>query len=104
MGIKDWFFSLVGRQGGSQIKIDEYCDRLQKEVYVKNLAVQSAINLIANSLSLSEFETYEKGKKIKEENYYLFNVEPNLNKSSSKFWREVIRNLIFDNECLVIQV
>lgn len=104
MGIKDWVLSLVGRGGRQEIKLDEYCGRLQSELYVKNLAVQSAINLIANSLSLSEFETYEKGKKIKKDNYYLFNVEPNINKSASKFWRDVVRNLVFDNECLVIQV
>src|SRR5690606_3023388 len=40
---------------------------------------------------------------VRKDNYYLFNVEPNQNKSSSKFWREVIYNLVYDNECLVIQ-
>jgi HK97 family phage portal protein len=49
-----------------------------------------------------EFKTYDKGKEIRGENYYLFNVEPNPNKSASKFWREVIGKLVHNNECLVL--
>lgn len=90
--------------GKTEIKMDEYCGRIEAELYVKNLAIQTSINLLANALSLSEFETYENKKKVKKENYYLFNVQPNLNKSSSKFWRDVVHKLVYDNEALVIQI
>lgn len=101
MAITQWiqrlFFS------STEVALDAEYERLQAEVYVKNLAIQTAINLISNALSLSEFQTYDNGKKVRKETYYLFNVEPNLNKSSSKFWRDVVHKLVFDNECLVIQ-
>ena len=74
------------------------------EIYYKNLAVQTCINLISNTISLAEFLTYEKGKQIKKSNYYSFNVEPNQNKSASKFWRDVIYKLVYENECLVVQI
>lgn len=76
---------------------------MASEVYYKELAVQSCVNLIANAVSRGEFLTYEKGKEVRKDNYYLFNVEPNLNKSASKFWRDVIHKLVYNNECLVIQ-
>jgi len=76
---------------------------LTAELYYKELAIQACVNLIANAVSRSEFVTYSEGKTIKKDNYYLFNVEPNQNKSASKFWRDVISKLVYDNECLVIQ-
>lgn len=75
---------------------------LATEVYFKELAVQSCINLIANTVARSEFKTFDKGKEIRGENYYLLNVEPNPNRSASKFWRDVVYRLVHDNECLVI--
>jgi HK97 family phage portal protein len=85
------------------LPLDAYVGELATSIYYKELAVQSAINLIANVVSRSEFQTFEQGKQTKKDNYYLFNVEPNPNKSSSKFWRDVISKLIHDNQCLIIQ-
>ena len=56
--------------------------------------------MLFHEVSLSRLK---KAKRIRGENYYLFNVEPNQNKSTSKFWRDVIHRLVYDNECLVIQ-
>lgn len=106
MAIKltDWLRSkFTGENREATTELDTYCGRIEAEIYIKNLAIQTAINLISNSLSLSEFETYENRKKVKKDNYYLFNVQPNLNKSSSKFWRDVVHHLVFDNQALVIQ-
>ncbi|HHW90990.1 MAG TPA: phage portal protein [Clostridiales bacterium] len=101
MGLKDIFLSWFGKDG--TLKLDAYVGKLATEVYFKELAIQACINLIANTISRSEFKTYEKGKETKKDNYYLFNVEPNPNKSASKFWRDVIHHLVYDNECLVVQ-
>ena len=83
--------------------LDAVTGDLAAEVYYKELAVQACVNLIANTVARSEFLTYEKGEATKKDNYYLFNVEPNQNKSASKFWRDVVHKLVYDNECLVIQ-
>ena len=76
---------------------------LTTEIYFKELAIQACINLIANTVSRSEFKTYLKGLETKGDNYYLFNVEPNPNKSASKFWRDVVSELVYENSCLVVQ-
>lgn len=102
MALWNWFLGLFNKDTGT-LELDTYVGELTAEIFYKELAVQACVNLIANAVSRSEFLTYEKGKEIKGENYYLFNVEPNQNKSSSKFWRDVIHRLVYENECLIIQ-
>jgi len=100
--LKDWIFKLFNKDNGA-LPLDAYVGELAAEVYYKELAIQACVNLIANAVARSEFRTYEKGKEVRKDNYYLFNVEPNQNKSASKFWRDVIHKLVYDNDCLVIQ-
>ncbi|WP_018249844.1 phage portal protein [Orenia marismortui] len=102
MAVWDWFFGLFNKDTGT-LGLDAYVGELAGEVFFKELAVQASINLIANAVSRSEFQTFENGKEVKKNNYYLFNVEPNPNKSASKFWRDVVAKLVRNNECLVIQ-
>ncbi len=101
LGIMEWFRGLFNKDG--ELLLDTHYSYLQAEIYFKELAVQACVNLIANAVARSEFLTFEKGQEVRKDNYYLFNVEPNQNKSSSKFWRDVIHKLVYDNECLVIQ-
>ncbi len=77
---------------------------LEGELFYKQLAIESCINIIANCISNCEFLTYENGKEVRKENYYLFNVRPNQNLSSSEFWRKAIYKLFIDNELLIVQV
>lgn len=76
---------------------------LQAEIFYKEFAIQTCISIITNALILAEFETFEKGKKLKKNNYYLFNIEPNMNQNATEFWMQVISKLVYDNECLIIQ-
>lgn len=101
VGVIDWFIGLFNR--GSTHNTSAHIGSLAAEAFVKELAIQACINLIANVLSKAEFQTFELGKETRKDNYYLFNVEPNPNKNASKFWRDVIQKLVYDNECLVIQ-
>lgn len=102
MSLKDWVSSLFGKKTIVSLEDCEF-GALQKEVYFKNLAINTAINLIGNALSQSEFITYSDGKKQRSDNYYLFNVEPNQNKSAKEFWSEAVAQLIYENEVLIIQ-
>jgi HK97 family phage portal protein len=101
MVVWDWFLSLF--DDNKTVELDAYIGTLAGKVFYKELAVQACINLIANAVSRSEFQTYEKGKEVRKDNYYLFNVEPNPNKSASKFWRDVVSKLVKENEALIIQ-
>ena len=101
MALWDWFLKLFDK--GETVKLDAFIGEIATEVYFKELAVQACVNLISNTVSRGEFLTYEKGKEVRKNNYYLLNVEPNQNKNASKFWRDVIGKLVYENECLVIQ-
>jgi HK97 family phage portal protein len=93
---KSWF----DRDG--RLDLSTHVAALATEVYFKELATQACVNLIANTVARSEFKTFDKGKEIRGENYYLLNVESNPNRSANKFWRDVVYRLVHDNECLVI--
>lgn len=77
---------------------------IKAEIFYKEFAIQSCISIITNALVLAEFETYERGKPIKKNNYYLFNVEPNINQNATEFWMQVVSNLVYENECLIVQL
>lgn len=98
-----WDLFLGWFKDDNTLSLDMVIGDLTTEIFYKELAIQACVNLIANTVSRGEFLTFEKGKEIRGENYYSFNVSPNQNKSSSKFWRDVIQKLVKDNECLVIQ-
>lgn len=62
-------------------------------VYVKELAVYTAISLIANAISQSEVLCYKSGKRSKDEDYYSLNIKPNQNESASQFWHKVVEKM-----------
>lgn len=73
-----------------------------QEAAVRELALQIAVSYIANTLSKCEIKTYENGKEVKGQFYYLLNVEPNPNQNASQFINQVIENYFYDNEALVV--
>jgi len=74
-----------------------------KEIFYKELAIATAINIIAKLIVNSEFRTYKDKKEIFQYTYYRFNVEPNQNQNSSEFWSDLIMKLFYDNEALIIK-
>lgn len=74
-----------------------------KKIHMKQLAIQTCINMIGRTISQSEFYVKKDKKIVKDEMYYRLNVRPNLNMSASQFWQTVVHKLIYDNECLIIQ-
>ncbi len=70
---------------------------------MKKLAIQTCINFISRTISMSEFRIRDGDKSLKGELYYRLNVRPNINQSAATFWQQVIYKLIYDNECLIIQ-
>lgn len=86
-----------------KIELDDFCFRVQG-LSVKQLAIESAINLIANTLCTSEFRCYSKGKETRQENYYTWNVRPNKNQNSTEFFKELVSKLVKNNEVLIINM
>lgn len=104
MGFFSWFlnlFPIFNRETG-KLDLNNYCT-LEAKYNYKALAVETAVNLMSNIFSVATFKTFEKGKEIQNSNFYLLNIEPNINQNANTFWRKVIYNLIYKNECLILQ-
>lgn len=105
MGLISW---LIDKFGGKPVPTnfrfdeDEYAS-LVFDIYVREMAFWSAVNIVANAVSKCEFKTYLNGKEDKGKEYYLWNIEPNKNQNSSRFLNKLIAKLYRDNECLVIE-
>lgn len=79
-----------------------------KDLHYKKLAIESSIQLIANTISRAEFQTFEynnntkQSEEVKKSNYYLLNVEANQNQSATVFWKEVVSKLLKEGEALIL--
>lgn len=100
VGFLDWISGLFGTS--NTIKINGSFYDLGVNVFYKRLAVETCIDLIANTLTRCEFKTFDTGKERRGEIFYLLNVQPNQNQNASEFMHSLVNHLIMNNECLVI--
>lgn len=103
MGFMDWISSFFGADK-TTVYLTDQATQLEQQLAIEVFAIHSAINLIASSISKCEFKTYSKGVENKADEYYLWNIEPNKNQNSSQFLQELVSKLLFNNECLVLDV
>lgn len=70
---------------------------------VEELALFSVIDLIASAGSLCEWRTYQNGERVKQNDWYAWNICPNPNQNATEFKRILIARLLRFNEALVFQ-
>jgi len=81
-----------------------------KELYIKDLAIEHAIDLIAKTISKSEIKVYrfdKSTKKVREaidDVYYRLNIRVNPNEGGSSFFYKVISTLLKKQEALIIRI
>ena len=74
-----------------------------QQIYFKKLGLYIAKSYIANTISKCEFKVYEKGEEVQNELFYMLNVNPNPNQSSSQFLNAFVNRLYGkDGAALVI--
>ena len=81
-------------------QIDEYT---AESFRVTELALFTAIDFIARSLAKCEFVTVQNNKEFHGEEYYLWNIAPNLHQTKIEFMTQAVSTLIFENELLIIE-
>lgn len=108
MGFWNW---LSGKMmGGQTVEIDaktveEYVNQGEfSRLVTEEFLIHAAINLIANCISKCEFKTFQAGNEFCGDEYYMWNYEPNANQNSSQFIQELVSRLLYNNECLVVEV
>lgn len=85
------------------ISLEDYINH-SNSLYSKELALQIGVNMIANLISKCDFDIYEKGKKVKDSNFYVLNKRPNNNDYGTNFWKRVVKRLILESECLIVHL
>lgn len=105
MSLKTWFFDFLGKVKTEQGDIagNLFEEKIQ-EIYYKELAIQTAVVLIANALSACEIKVYEKGQEVKNKFYYRLNISPNKNENASQLWHKAIEKMIYEKEAILIEV
>ena len=105
MSIKTWFVDFLGNIKNKKGDIvDNIIEEKVQEIFYKELAIQTAITLIANAIAKCEIKVYEKNHEVKNKLYHTLNIEPNANESSSQFWHKVIEKMIYENESIVVDI
>ncbi len=90
------------RDAPEPVAVEEMLD-LFSELYIRELAFQSCVNLVANALSKCEVKTYVNGKAHKGPEWYRWNYAPNKNQNSSAFWHKLIHRMYRDRAALVVE-
>lgn len=101
MGLRDFLDRMfkVEKYGGDPktVVID-----IPAELYYKELALYTATSMIGNAISRSEIKCYVKGKECKNKDYFLLNVSPNANETSSIFWHKIINKMVRKGKAIVV--
>lgn len=104
MKVIDWIKDFFGLDQSTIYVTQQALTSREIKLDIELFAITCAINLIASAISKCEFKTYLNGAENKGDEYYLWNIEPNKNQNSSQFIQEFIKKLLYDGECLVLDI
>jgi HK97 family phage portal protein len=88
--------------GKDTVNLSESTETKKFKLQLERFLIEMAVNMLAGLIAKCEFKTYIKNEEVKQDEYYLWNVEPNYNQNSSQFLQELISKLLKNNEALVI--
>ena len=105
MSIKTWLVDFLGNIKTKEGTIEECITEEQlQEIYYKELAIQTAITLIANAIAKCEIKVFEKNEEVKNKLYYTLYVSPNKNENSSQLWHKAIEKMVYANESIIVEI
>src|SRR5699024_3168756 len=73
-----------------------------KKYASKRIAIESVIGFISRIITQSEFRSRYDDQYTYTDTYYRLNVKQNKNQTAATFWRQVVYQLIYDSECLIV--
>lgn len=98
-----WIFDAVtGESKKTKIDVRTVSQRIASEIYIRELAFNMMVNKIGNALSKCEINVYRDKKRVKDAEWYRWNIQPNKNQNGTQFIHKLVDKLYKNNECLVI--
>lgn len=91
-----------GRADPVEVRTRDIFNEAAQDFRLRELALNSCINMIANAVGRCDFRTFEHDVEVLGELWYRWNVEPNGNQNSTAFLHKLIYKLCTENEALVI--
>lgn len=70
---------------------------------VRQMCFNVCVNMVAAAFARCEFRTYRDRKEVQDAEYWMWNVEPNINENSTAFLHKAIDNLYRSNELLIVE-
>ncbi|WP_159641650.1 phage portal protein [Erysipelothrix anatis] len=97
------FRKLFKRDSGGAMVFDDG-DDIAKKLHIKEFWIDHAVTLISETIGKADFKISSKKEMSGQTKsaLYILNVQPNPNESSTEFWIKVIRKMMLDGECLVL--
>lgn len=83
-------------------EMDAIMSKITEQLAFKELALFIGVSYISNAISKCEFKTYEKGKEVQNELYYMLNVSPNPNENSSQFMNKFVEQYYYKGHSLIV--
>ncbi|SDM14862.1 phage portal protein [Sediminibacillus halophilus] len=98
-----WLDKVLRRNSELESLFDlDLFEETHHRAYLKKMALETCINFIGRTISLSDFRIMKDGKRQIDDWYYLLNVRPNTDQTATNFWQDFIHQLIYENEVLVV--
>ncbi|MGQ3542431.1 phage portal protein [Bacillus cereus] len=100
-----WLSDVLGKNKEINMMLNDFDFfgiETNQRAYLKKVALETCINFIARTVSLSEFRMMKKGTRQYNDWHYLLNIRPNTDQSAADFWQDFVYKLILDNEVLAI--
>lgn len=103
MGFRSFVARLFNFKEEEIILTEEQKEK-ESGVMIESFALTTVISVIAALLAKCEFVTYENGKPVKGDLWYILNVKPNPNQCKTEFWQEYFSKLLLKMDALIIPV
>lgn len=100
-----WLSDVLGKNKEINMMLNDFDFfgiETNQRAYLKKVALETCINFIARTVSLSEFRMMKKDTRQYNDWHYLLNIRPNTDQSAADFWQDFVYKLILDNEVLAI--
>ncbi|MCD8396101.1 MAG: phage portal protein [Lachnospiraceae bacterium] len=97
--VKDWLGKVIGT---ASISKDDEMKEKWKETRIKEMALYTAVSLVADIIGRCERQVYKNGKIVKDRNWYIWNVSPNQNQTGDQLVAEWIVHLYYHGDALLV--
>ena len=101
----NFFRWLTGKPGQRADPVEVSCRELleaAQDYQLRELSFWICVNMVANALGRCEFRTFRGNREVRNREYYMWNVSPNVNQNSSAFLHKLVARLYQDNEALIV--